>query len=101
MGAYDWGVIKYYKGGILEMKQFTEFSFDDNNYKLEIYCTMLKAGEVEELIKSLETKNFKLTFIDADSIRGELELAQYPQIMRVRKELEEEGFVWNEKVKTK
>jgi len=77
------------------MKQFTEFSFDDQNYKLEIYCTMLKAGEVEELIKSLENKNFKLTFIDSDSMRGELELAQYPDIVKVRKQLEEEGFAWS------
>ena len=77
------------------MKQFTEFSFDDQNYKLEIYCTMLKAGEVEELIKSLEEKGFKLTFIDGDSIRGELEKAQYPDIVKIRKQLEKEGFTWS------
>ncbi|GAI64483.1 unnamed protein product [marine sediment metagenome] len=81
------------------MRQFTELSFDDQNYKLEIYCTMLKDGETDELVKSLEEKGFKLTFIDSDSLRGELELAQYPQIVKVRKQLSSEGFTWNENAK--
>ncbi|MBA7523390.1 hypothetical protein ES705_15517 [subsurface metagenome] len=81
------------------MRQFTELSFDDFNYKLEIYCTMLEPGEVEELTESLEEKSFKLTYINNDSIRGELELAQYPQIVKVRKQLSEEGFTWSENAK--
>ena len=58
---------------------------------------MLKAVEVEELIESLENKNFKLTLIDSDSTRGELELVQYPDIVKIGKKLEKEGFSWNEK----
>ena len=77
------------------MKRFVEFSFDDQNYKLEIYAYMLERGEVDKLIKSLENKKFKLSFIDNDSIRGELELAQYPEIVKVRKQLEKEGFTWS------
>lgn len=80
------------------MKLFTEFSFDDQNYKLEIYCYMLGSGEVVNLIKSLEEKGFKLTYIDSDSIRGELELAQHPQIVEIRKQLEKKGFSWNEEI---
>jgi hypothetical protein len=53
---------------------------------------MLKAVEVEELIESLENKNFKLTLIDSDSTRGELELVQYPDIVKIGKKLEKEGF---------
>lgn len=79
------------------MKQFTEFSFDDTKYKLEVYCYALEVGEVEELIKSLEDKGFKLTFIDSDSIRGELQLDLYSQIQQIRKQLDEEGFTWSEK----
>ncbi|MBA7563562.1 hypothetical protein ES695_00595 [Candidatus Atribacteria bacterium 1244-E10-H5-B2] len=81
------------------MRQFTELSYDDFNYKLEIYCTMLEAGETDELVKSLEEKSFKLTYINNDSIRGELELAQYPQIVKVRKQLSNEGFSWSENAK--
>jgi len=44
----------------------------------------------------LEEKNFKPTFIDSDNIRGELELTEYPEIVKVRKQLEEEGFTWSE-----
>lgn len=77
------------------MKRFVELSFDDENYKLEIYAYMLERGEVDKLIKSLENKKFKLTFIDNDSIRGELELARYPEIVKVRKQLEKEGFTWS------
>ncbi|GAG97807.1 unnamed protein product [marine sediment metagenome] len=78
------------------MKKFVKFSYDDENYKLEIYCYILKVGEIEELIKGLEEKNFKLTFIDSDNIRGELELAEYSKIVEIRKQLEEEGFAWSE-----
>jgi len=77
------------------MKKFTEFSFDDENYKLEIYAYMLERGEVDKLIKSLEGKGFKLTFIDSDSIKGELEKVQYSDIVKIRKQLEEEGFSWS------
>ena len=65
------------------MKRFVELSFDDENYKLEIYAYMLERGVVDNLIKSLENKKFKLTFIDNDSIRGELELVSYPEIVKV------------------
>ncbi len=77
------------------MKLFTRFQGFDGTYKLEISCTSLKPGEVEELIGSLEGKGFKLNFIGSDSIRGKLELRQYQDIVRVKEQLEKEGFTWS------
>jgi hypothetical protein len=81
------------------MRQFVELSNDDEMYKLEILCTMLEPGEVEELIKSLEEKGFTLTSVFADSLAGEVVKEQYPDIVKVRKELSEEGFTWSEDAK--
>ncbi len=81
------------------MRQFTGLSYDEENYKLEIYCYALEAGEVEGLIKSLEEKRFKLTSIDADSLRGEITKEQYPDIVKIRKQLSSEGFTWSENAK--
>ncbi|MBA7590619.1 hypothetical protein ES708_32746 [subsurface metagenome] len=81
------------------MKQFTELSYDDEMYKLEILCTMLEPGEVEELIKSLEEKGFTLTSVFADSLTGEVVKEHYRDIVVVRKQLSEEGFTWSENAK--
>ena len=81
------------------MRRFTELSFDDEVYKLEILCTMLKPGEVEELIKSLEEKGFHLTSVFADSLAGEVVKVHYRDIVKVRKELTEQGFTWSPNAK--
>lgn len=81
------------------MRQFVELSFNDPNYKLEVYCYKLKPGEVDHLIFELENQNFEITFIDSDSIRGKLEIAQYPEIVKVREYLSGEGFVWSKNAK--
>ncbi|MBA7520933.1 hypothetical protein ES705_13033 [subsurface metagenome] len=81
------------------MKQFVELSFDDEMYKLEIYCTVLEPGEVEELIKSLEERGFILTSVFADSLAGNVVKEQYPDIVKVRKQLSEEGFTWSPNAK--
>ena len=81
------------------MRQFTELSFDDEMYKLEILCTMLEPGEVEELTKSLEEKGFILTSVFADSLAGNVIKEQYRDIVVVRKELSNEGFAWSENAK--
>ena len=81
------------------MRQFTELSFDDEMYKLEILCTMLKPGEVEELIKSLEEKGFTLTSVFADSLAGEVIKEHYRDIVVVRKQLSNEDFSWSPNAK--
>ena len=81
------------------MKQFTELSFDDEMYKLEILCTMLEPGEVEELIKSLEEKGFTLTSIFADSLAGNVVKEHYRDVVVVRKQLSSEGFSWSPNAK--
>ena len=81
------------------MRQFVELSFDDEMYKLEILCTMLEPGEVEELTKSLEEKGFTLTSVFADSLAGEVVKEQYRDIVVVRKQLSNEGFSWSPNAK--
>ena len=81
------------------MRQFVELSFDDEMYKLEILCTMLKPGEVEELIKSLEEKGFTLTSVLADSLVGEVVKEQYRDIVVIRKQLSDEDFSWSPNAK--
>jgi hypothetical protein len=81
------------------MRQFVELSNDDEMYKLEILCTMLGSGEVEELIKSLEEKGFTLTSALADSLAGNIVKEHYRDIVVVRKELSNEGFTWSENAK--
>lgn len=81
------------------MRIFTEFSFDKDDYKLEVDCHALKSGEVEELIGFLEDRDFKLTFIDADSLRGEYQSNSYLQIQQIRNSLRDKGFTWSEETK--
>ena len=85
--------------GGFEMKQFTGLSYDEGMYKLEIYCYALEGGKVDSLIPLLEEKGFILTNIDADSLSGEIIKEQYPDIVKVRKELSEEGFTWSKNAK--
>lgn len=54
------------------------------------------SGEAEKIIENLENKGFKLISIDSESLRGELEIDLYSQIRQIRKQLEEEGFIWSE-----
>ena len=81
------------------MKQFIELNFEDEMYKLEIYCCALNAGEVDKLIPMLEEKGFILKNINTDSLAGEVELEHYKDIVKVRKELSEEGFSWSPNAK--
>lgn len=81
------------------MKLFTELSFDDENYRLEILCTMLQPENVEELIGSLEEKGFKMTAVDADSMSGEAVFENYRDVVKVRKQLTSEGFSWSKTAK--
>ena len=81
------------------MKLFTGLSYDDEMYKLEIYCCALEGGEVDQLIPMLEEKGFILTSIDADSLRGGVVKEQYPDIVKIRKQLSSEGFNWSEDAK--
>jgi len=68
-------------------------------FKLEIYCYALEGGKVDKLIPMLEKKGFILTFVDADSLSGEIVKEHYKDIVKVRKELSEEGFSWSEDAK--
>ena len=74
------------------MRQFNKISTNEEGTKLEIFYYKFKPGELEKLIKSLEKKNFKLAFVDIDSIRGELVLAKYSEIIKVKNQLKKEGF---------
>jgi len=62
---------------------------------LEVYCYALKKGEVDELIIMLEEKNFKLVFVDKNSIKAVKE-GNYREVYQARKQLEKEGFSWSE-----
>ncbi|MBA7565777.1 hypothetical protein ES695_14925 [Candidatus Atribacteria bacterium 1244-E10-H5-B2] len=77
------------------MRQFTELSNDEGMFKLEILCTMLEPGEVEILVESLEEKGFILTSVFADSLAGNIVKEQYPDIVKVRKQLSSENFNWS------
>ncbi|MBA7545483.1 hypothetical protein ES705_37852 [subsurface metagenome] len=85
------------------MRQFTSLSYDDEKgswlYRLEIYCYRLKDGEVDQLVPLLEEKGFILSSIDGDSLRGEIVKEQFPDIVKVRKELSNEGFSWSRDAK--
>ena len=61
---------------------------------LEVYCYALKKGEVDELIIMLEEKNFKLVFVDKNSIKAVKE-GNYREIYQAKKKLEKEGFSWS------
>jgi len=61
---------------------------------LEVYCYALKKGEVDELIIMLEEKNFKLVFVDRNSIKAAKE-GNYREVYQARKKLEKEGFTWS------
>ena len=78
------------------MKKFTGFGFEDGKYKLEIYCSRLEPVEVDKLVKTLVGQNFRLTYVGGDTIRAQLELVKYPEIIKVMKQLEKEGFFWSE-----
>jgi hypothetical protein len=54
----------------------------------------LKKGEVDELIKMFEEKNFKLVFVDRNSIKAVKE-GNYREVYQARKKLEKEGFSWS------
>jgi len=60
---------------------------------LEVYCYALKKGEVDELVIILEERNFKLVFVDRNSIKADKE-GNYREVYQARKKLEKEGFVW-------
>ena len=60
---------------------------------LEVYCYALKKGEVDELVIILEERNFKLVFVDRNSIKAVKE-GNYREVYQARKKLEKEGFVW-------
>ncbi|PKP57764.1 hypothetical protein CVT91_09890 [Candidatus Atribacteria bacterium HGW-Atribacteria-1] len=60
---------------------------------LEVYCYVLKKGEVDELIIMLEEKNFKLVYADKNSIKAVKE-GNYREVYQARKKLEKEGFTW-------
>jgi len=61
---------------------------------LEVYCYALKKGEVDELIIMLEEKNFKLVFVDRNSIKAVKE-GNYREVYQARTKLEKEGFNWS------
>ncbi|MBA7564864.1 hypothetical protein ES695_07800 [Candidatus Atribacteria bacterium 1244-E10-H5-B2] len=81
------------------MRQFTELSNDEGMFKLEVYCYGLEAGEVDGLISLLEERGFVLTNIFADSLNGNVVKEHYRDMVKVRKELSEEGFTWSENAK--
>jgi len=63
---------------------------------LEVYCYDLEKGEVDELIILLEENNFKLVFVDGNSIKA-IKEDNYRKVYQARKKLEKEGFSWSEK----
>ena len=63
---------------------------------LEVYCYALKKGEVDELIKMLKEKNFKLVSVDRNSIKAVKE-GNHREVYQARKKLEKAGFSWSEK----
>lgn len=73
------------------MKLFGEFSKDDKEINLSVYCSALRPKEITELIASLKKRGFTFTFIDADSLGAEI-TGEYKEIKRIHKELEKEGF---------
>ena len=64
---------------------------------LEVYCYDLEKGEVDELIILLEENNFKLVFVDGNSIKA-IKEDNYRKVYQARKQLEKEGFNWSEKL---
>lgn len=75
------------------MKIFGEFSKDDKETNLSVYCFALRPKEITELIVSLGKRGFTFTFIDADSLGVGAEITgEYKEMNGVRKELEKEGF---------
>jgi len=63
---------------------------------LEVYCYDLEKGEVDELIILLEENNFKLVFVDGNSIKA-IKEDNYRKVYQARRHLEKEGFSWSEK----
>ena len=61
------------------------------NSKLEVYCYTLKKGEVDELIIMLGEKNFKLGFVDKNSIKA-IKEGNHREVYQAKKKLEKEGF---------
>jgi len=92
-------IIKHITGikEVFTMRQFNKISTNEEGTRLEIFCYKFKPGELKKLTKSLEKKNFKLTFVDIDSIKGELVLAQYSDIIKVKNQFKKEGFSWSTK----
>ena len=64
---------------------------------LEVYCYDLEKGEVDELIILLEENNFKLAFVDGNSIKA-IKEDSYRKVYQARRQLEKEGFSWSEKL---
>ena len=64
---------------------------------LEVYCYDLEKGEVDELIILLEENNFKLVFVDGNSIKA-IKEDNYRKVYQARRRLEKEGFRWSEKL---
>ena len=64
---------------------------------LEVYCYDLEKGEVDELIILLEENNFKLAFVDENSIKA-IKEDSYRKVYQARRQLEKEGFSWSEKL---
>ncbi|PKP58966.1 hypothetical protein CVT91_07555 [Candidatus Atribacteria bacterium HGW-Atribacteria-1] len=61
---------------------------------LEVYCYDLEKGEVDELIILLEENNFKLVFVDGNSIKAVKE-DNYRKVYQARRQLEKVGFSWS------
>ena len=61
---------------------------------LEVYCYDLEKGEVDELIILLEENNFKLVFVDGNSIKA-IKEDNYRKVYQTREKLEKEGFSWS------
>ena len=79
------------------IRLFNKYSENEDGLILEVYCYDLKSGEVDELIIMLEEKNFKLVFVDRNSIKAVKE-SNYWEVYQDRKKLEKEEFSWSEKV---
>lgn len=60
---------------------------------LEVYCYALKKGEVNELIIMLYENNFKLVFVDRNSIKA-IKEGNNREVYQARKKLEKVGFSW-------
>ena len=83
--------------GVFTIRLFNKYSKNEEDYMLEVYCYDLEKGEVDELIILLEENNFKLVFVDGNSIKA-IKKDNYRKVCQARRRLEKEGFRWSEKL---